>query len=243
MQAGQVLAETARLGADAAHLGPVREQLRDAAERDRRLHAAETVELQPQPIDRLARHAGRARETRRPELRRESDPIDPVVAGESEPPEAGQLVRQSDLRLPADVLRPEASGRPRFVQESAHDRAGRRRRPPRGRAQSQSESNRHHLREAGRVPTIEDAAIRGELPAAELDSPQDSQGFQGLGVGARRESLRDEAVRGPGRLRYLHGTIYGGQEEDVLKDNFMLGKNNACIICVLYVRNYSAGLY
>lgn len=82
------------------------------------------------------------------------------------------------------------------------------------------------------MPATEDAAIRGELPAAELGTPQDSQGFQGLGVGARRESLRDEAVRGSGRLRHLHGPIYGGQEEDVLKDHFVLGKNNACIICM-----------
>lgn len=189
VQAGQVLAEAPRLGADAAHPGPVREQFRDPAERDRRLHAAEAAQLQPQPADRSARHPGRAREARGPQLRRESDPIDPVVAGESEPLEAGQFVRQSDLRLPADVLRPPAPGRPGSLQESAHDRAGRRRRPPRDRAQSQSESNRHHLREAGGVPATEDAAVGGELPAAELGAARAPQGLQGLGAGARRESL------------------------------------------------------
>lgn len=189
MQAGQVLAETSRLGADAAHPGPIREQFRDAAERDRRLHAAEAAQLQPQPADRPARHAGRAREARGPKLRRESDQIDPVVAGESEPPEAGQSVRQSDLRLPAHVLQPEAPRRPGSVQESADDRAGRRCRSPRGRAQSQSESDRHHLREAGGLSATEDPATGGELPAAELDTPQDPQGIQSLGAGARREPL------------------------------------------------------
>lgn len=68
------------------------------------------------------------------------------------------------------------------------------------------------------MPATEDAATRGELPAAWLDPPQDTQGLQDLGTGARGQSLRDEAVRQSGRLRYLHGALHGGQEEDVLRD-------------------------
>ncbi|XP_018396732.1 PREDICTED: leucine-rich repeat-containing protein 57 isoform X2 [Cyphomyrmex costatus] len=83
----------------------------------------------------------------------------------------------------------QAPGRPGSVQESAHDRAGRRRRPPRDRAQSQSESNRHHLRKAGGLSAIENAATGGELFTAELGAHQTPQGLQGLGVGTRRESL------------------------------------------------------
>jgi len=122
-------------------------------------------------------------------LRRESNQVDSVVASKAEPAEAGQSVRQSDLRLPVGVLRPQAPGRPRSVQESIDDRAGRCHWPPRDRTQSQSESDRHHLRKAGGMPAAEDATVGGKLSTAELGAPQDSQGFQNISIGTRGKSL------------------------------------------------------
>ncbi|XP_020294726.1 E3 ubiquitin-protein ligase LRSAM1 isoform X2 [Pseudomyrmex gracilis] len=128
----------------------------------------------------------------------------------------GKSVQQSHLGLPAGVLRPSPSGRSGSVQKSADDRAGRGRRSQRDRAQSESESDRDHLRETGRMSATENAATGGELLAAELGASENSQGLQRLDARARRESLRDEAVRESGRLRRLHGALHGRQEEDVL---------------------------
>lgn len=113
-------------------------------------------------------------------------------------------------------MRPPTLGCLGSVRESADDRAGRGLRPLRNRTESESESDRHHLREIGGLPAAEDVAIGGELFAAEFSAPQDPQEFEGVGIGARWESFRDETVYEPGWLRHLHGTLHGGEKEDVL---------------------------
>lgn len=143
-------------------------------------------------------------------MHHEPDQVASVVADGAKPPQASQFVRQSDLRIPADVLRPAPSGRSGSVKESTHSRAGRRLRSARDRAEPQSEPDHDHLRETSGLSAPKDTAVGRELPATELDSPEDPQGLQDLGDGARRQSLRDEAVRESGRLRHLHGTLHRG---------------------------------